>query len=246
MASVDAPEGVVIIAENQTAGKGRLGRAWQANPGENLTLSIVLRPKVSPEAMNLLPLHVAVIAAQAIENSTHLKVECKWPNDLLINKKKVGGILIEGSIREGKLDYVVVGLGLNVNQTSFPPDLLQKATSLRLESNKEIDRAQLFRDLLTTFESSYKTVVASAFQSVVPSWLQRTAMINKPIAVAQNGNVITGVVKGLSADGGLILQTNGAIQTLFAGDVTILGDAPEQLFPTGEAAATSVSSITHL
>ena len=242
MAGVGAPEGVVVIAEEQTSGKGRLGRTWQANAGENLTLSIVLRPKVVTDAMNLLPLYVAIVAADAIETSTHLKVECKWPNDLLINKKKVGGVLIEGAIREGQLDYAVVGLGLNVNQLEFPSDLLHKASSLRLEANKEIDRLQLFRDILTTLESSYKTAVASAFQTVVASWIKRSVMLNKPIAVSQRGNIITGVVKGLSTDGGLILQTNGTLQTFFAGDVTILGEAPEQLFPLGNTSTTFVDS----
>lgn len=235
LANVDAPEGMVVIAEEQTAGKGRLGRTWLANPGENLTFSILLRPQVAPDAVNLLPLYVAVTLAQALEGATNLKVECKWPNDLLINKKKVAGILIEGSVKEGGLEYVVVGLGVNVNQIQFPQDLRQKATSLRLEAKQEIDRVKLFREILTSFEADYKSTVASSFQSVIHSWLERATMINKPIAVSQHGNVLTGIVKGLSKDGGLILQTNGAAQTLFAGDVTILGNAPEQLFAVGDA-----------
>ena len=145
-----ADEGTVIIAEQQTAGKGRLGRVWQANPNENLTFSIILRPTANPEQVNLLPLYVAVAVAQAIERTTSLKVECKWPNDLLVNNRKVAGILLEGSVKDNTLEYVVVGIGVNVNQVAFAHDLEGKATSLRLEGGKEVDRLLLFRELLSS------------------------------------------------------------------------------------------------
>jgi len=223
VAGVGAVEGTVVIAEQQTAGRGRLGRIWQANPNENLTFSIILRPKVNPDSLNLLPLYVAVGLAQAIEKTTGLKVECKWPNDLLIDKKKVAGILIEGSIKQNQVEYVVIGIGINVNQQSFASDLAPKATSLRLSSGKEIERTMLFRETLLTLESTYAGVSSTGFQSILPQWLSRSTMINKPISVSQQGTLISGVVKGLSHDGGLILQSEGAEKTLFAGDVTIVG-----------------------
>ncbi len=245
VANVGAAEGIVVIAEEQTAGRGRLGRSWQANPGENLTFSLLLRPQVPPDTINLLPLYVAVAVAQAIERTTNLKVECKWPNDLLINKKKVAGILIEGSMQQNTVEYIVIGLGINVNQTQFPKELLQKATSLRLESHQEIDRVKLFKEIILSLEASYKPSVATRFQSVVPFWLDHATMINKPIVVSEQGNVITGIVKGLSKEGGLILQTNETEKTLFAGDVTILGEAPEQLFPVANT-STPTLSVPHL
>lgn len=223
VAGVGAVEGTVVIAEQQTAGRGRLGRIWQANPNENLTFSIILRPKVSPDSLNLLPLYVAVALAQAIEKTTGLKVECKWPNDLLIGKKKVAGILIEGSIKQNQVEYVVIGIGINVNQQSFAGELAPKATSLRLSSGKEIERTMLFRESLLALESTYAGVSSTGFQSILPQWLSRSTMINKPISVSQQGNLISGVVKGLSHNGGLILQSEGAEKTLFAGDVTIVG-----------------------
>ena len=230
VANVGATEGVVVIAEEQTAGKGRLGRSWLANPEENLTFSIILRPKISPEAINLLPLYVSVAVAQAIERSTSLKVECKWPNDLLINKKKVAGILIEGSIQQSIVEYVVVGLGINVNQTSFSNDLLQKATSLKLETGRQVDRIELFKSILSVFESSYPASLRGGFETTIPTWLTRSTMVNKPIMVSQQGNIINGVVKGLSKEGGIVLQANGSEKTLFAGDVTILSETD----PTGK------------
>src|SRR5512140_1081597 len=110
-----AEEGTVIIAEQQTAGRGRLGRSWEANPNENLTFSIILRPTISPDAVNLLPLSVAVAVSEAIEKLTGMRPECKWPNDLLLDGKKVAGILLEGSVTQSKVDWIVIGVGVNVN-----------------------------------------------------------------------------------------------------------------------------------
>ncbi|MFN0156807.1 MAG: biotin--[acetyl-CoA-carboxylase] ligase [Bacteroidota bacterium] len=223
VAGCGAAEGTVVIAEQQTEGKGRHGRLWQANPNENLMFSLVLRPKLTPEGLNLLPLYVAVGVAEAIERQTGLKVECKWPNDLLINKKKVAGILIEGSIKKGLVEHVVVGIGINVNQQMFGNDLAHKATSLRLESGKELDRTSIFKEVLLSLEKTYQSSAGTAFQSIVPHWLLHTTMINKNISVSLQGNIISGIVKGLSPEGGLILQSNGDEKTVFAGDVTVLG-----------------------
>ncbi len=241
VANIGAPEGIVVISEEQTEGRGRLGRAWLANPAENLMFSLLLRPQVPPEVINLLPLYVAVATAQAIEKITGLKVECKWPNDLLINKKKVAGILIEGSIKNNIVEHVVVGLGVNVNQTKFPDDLMLKATSLQLQLNKPVDRVALFKEVLSSLETHYKHSMSTGFQSVIPFWTRRTTMLNKSILISQSGNVISGIVTGLSRDGGLVLQSNGSERTFFAGDVTVLGDTPEQLLPLSASEHSSLA-----
>jgi BirA family transcriptional regulator, biotin operon repressor / biotin---[acetyl-CoA-carboxylase] ligase len=222
VAGIGAAEGTVIITEQQTAGKGRLGRQWQAEPNQNLMFSLVLRPKITPESLNLLPLYVAVAVSEAIERATGLKTECKWPNDILYKGKKLAGILIEGSTKQNAVEYVVIGIGINVNQTKFEGELLVKASSLKLECQKEIDRVALFREVLTSLESGYKTDSSTGFQSVVPQWTSRSTMINRQVSVSQHGNIISGIVKGLSPDGGLILGINGSEQTVFAGDVTVL------------------------
>ncbi len=218
-----AEEGTLVFAERQTAGKGRLGRTWQANPYENLTFSIVLRPTLPPEALNLLPLYAAVAVAEAIEHETGLAVECKWPNDLLIGGKKSAGILLEGSMNENGLEYVVLGIGVNVNQTEFAEDIAPRATSLKVQSGREIDRVRLLREILRTLEIHYASIMKKGFHNLLPLWLSRTTMINREISVTQDGNVITGIVKGLSPEGALVLDSGGAEKTLFAGDVTILG-----------------------
>jgi BirA family biotin operon repressor/biotin-[acetyl-CoA-carboxylase] ligase len=224
VAGCGAQEGTTVIAEQQTDGRGRLGRMWQANPNENLMFSIVLRPKVPPEELNLLPLYVAVGVAEAIEQTTKLKVECKWPNDLMLNKKKFAGILIEGSIKKNVVEHVIIGVGINVNQQTFRGELEQKATSIKLETGWEMDRAMLFRETLISLEKNYNLVSSKkGLQLIVPRWVSRSTMINRPISVSQHGNLISGVVKGLSTDGGLILQANGTEKVLSASDVTIVG-----------------------
>jgi BirA family transcriptional regulator, biotin operon repressor / biotin---[acetyl-CoA-carboxylase] ligase len=223
VAGCGAKEGTIIIAEHQTAGKGRLGRQWEANPNENLIFSIVLRPRLSPDATNLLPLYVAVALSQAIERMTGLTVECKWPNDLLINNRKVAGVLIEASTKNGGIEHVVIGVGVNVNQHRFAGELQSKATSLKLALGREVDRAALFQEILSSLESNYNSIMSDGLQSIVPTWLSRSSMVNRKISVSERGTVISGIVKGLSNEGGLVLKTATAERTLYAGDVTIVG-----------------------
>jgi BirA family transcriptional regulator, biotin operon repressor / biotin---[acetyl-CoA-carboxylase] ligase len=218
-----ADEGTVIIAEQQTAGRGRLGRPWVANANENLTFSIILRPTIPADTINLLPLAVAVAVAEAVEKESGLKLECKWPNDLIFENRKVARILLEGSFTRNVIDWIVIGIGINVNQTQFPGDLADKASSLKLSAGRDIDRSSLFHRLLESLERCYKAGTKSGFESILPEWISRTTMIDRQISVMENGTLFSGTVKGLSRDGGLILRSNGLERTLFAGDVTILG-----------------------
>jgi len=223
VAGCGATEGTVVIAEQQTLGRGRLGRPWIANPNENLMFSVILRPAIPPDQLNVLPLYVAVAVAQSAEQVTGMEVECKWPNDLMIRGKKFSGILIEGSVKQNKVEYVVIGIGINVNQREFPADLAARATSLRLELNREIDRVELFREILHSLENHYTRISTHGFDSVLPLWLQRTKMLNRPVSVLQQGQTITGVMKGLSPQGGLVVLADGMEKVLVAGDATIVG-----------------------
>jgi BirA family biotin operon repressor/biotin-[acetyl-CoA-carboxylase] ligase len=218
-----AEEGTVIIAEQQTAGRGRLGRPWVANPNENLTFSVILRPGLLPDQLNIIPLYVAVAVTQAVQNVTGLSVECKWPNDLLIKGRKFGGILIEGSVKQNAVEYVVVGIGVNVNQERFAGELAKTATSLRLEKRNKIDRQKLFREILNLMESHYTAAASSNFQSILPLWRSYTSMIDKQISVMERGAVVSGIVKGFTSEGGLVLQADGKERTFYAGDVTVIG-----------------------
>ncbi len=224
VAGCGALEGTVVIADHQTNGRGRHGRVWQSVPNENLMFSVVLRPNLTPEGLNLLPLYVAVAISDAIQKLSGIRPDCKWPNDLLFSGKKVAGILIEGSFKQNAVDHVVVGVGINVNQLHFPGELENTATSLRLETGRDIDRIQLFREILRSMEKTYRASSPTGFRSVIPQWLASCRMVNRTISVSQQGTVFSGTVKGLSPEGGLVLQTDGLERTVFAGDVTILGN----------------------
>ena len=191
-----AEEGTVVIAEEQTAGRGRLGRTWLATPGDNLTFSIILRPDLPSEEMNLLPLFVAVGIAAAVESVISMKVQCKWPNDLLLNGKKFAGVLMEGAVSNNAVDFVVVGIGINVNQTLFPPELAGRATSLRLATGAPIDRDALFRAILLSLETEYDALSASGFHQVLPRWLSYAPIVGRQVTIAQGGSVLHGTVQG--------------------------------------------------
>jgi BirA family biotin operon repressor/biotin-[acetyl-CoA-carboxylase] ligase len=220
-----AAEGTVVFAEEQTAGKGRLGRSWTSAPGDNLTFTIVLRPSLPPTSLNLLPLLTGVAVSQAIERFCGVKTECKWPNDLLIGGRKVAGILLESSFKQEMVEYVVIGVGLNVNQTEFPAEIEHRATSLRLITGAPIDRPGLFREIMSSLEDRYDRLAIEGYDSIVPEWLLRSPMVGRQIEVSQDGAVFTGVVRGIGAEGALLLETAGQVKGLVAGDVTILDHA---------------------
>lgn len=222
LANVGADEGTVVVAEHQTAGRGRFGRKWEAESRQNLMFSLLLRPSIAPDQINLLPLYVAVGLAQGVEESTGLRPECKWPNDLLHKRKKFGGILMEGSVTGGAIDSVIVGVGINVNQKTFPAGLQDRATSLSIACGRDIDRLTLLKRCLQTLERLYATLHREGFASVIDAWMTYATMVRRHITVSHNGTTTSGLVKGLSSEGGLIIETNNEEHTFFAGDITIV------------------------
>jgi BirA family transcriptional regulator, biotin operon repressor / biotin---[acetyl-CoA-carboxylase] ligase len=222
LAEKGADEGTLVVAESQSAGRGRLGRKWISGSGENLTFSIILKPAIPADRLSLLPLAIAVGLARGVNASTNLPVSCKWPNDLLLGTRKFAGILMEGSINGDGLAFVILGIGINVNQTSFPEDFSARATSLALHKGHPIDRISLFRNILEILESDYDRFISTSFASVLPEWLELAPIVGTRITVNHQGSVITGTVIGLSPEGGLQLHSDAGEYTLFAGDVTIL------------------------
>jgi len=222
LAADGAAEGTVVVAEEQTAGKGRQGRRWLANRGENLTFSLILRPSILPNFINLLPLGVAVAVAHGLQHATSLPVYCKWPNDLLLRGKKVAGILMEGVYGRGELDFVVVGIGINVNQVTFPVEVNPRATSLALHLEAPVNRIALLRSVLESLEEEYDAMSSAGFQNILPAWLELAPMIGTRISADMQGTTVTGMVSGVTPEGALVLHTEAGDRTLFAGDVTIL------------------------
>ncbi len=219
LASAGAEEGAVVIAEYQTAGRGRLGRTWQAESGSNLLFSTIIRPKLEINKTGLLPFFAAVGAAQALEVVTGEHFECKWPNDILINGKKCCGILLESSFQNNVLDYAVIGMGVNVNQKVFDGEIKDRATSLSRECGKEFDRRDVFHQIMTSLELLYSEVKIGNFTITLNEWKSRTTIFGKQITITQAGERLQGHAVTLSADGGLVLETPAGHRVCYAGDV---------------------------
>ena len=220
LASTGAEEGTVVIAEYQTAGRGRLGRTWQAESGSNLLFSTIIRPTLEINKVGLLPFFAAAGVTLALETVTGTRCECKWPNDVLLNGKKCCGILLESSFQHNVLDYAVIGIGLNVNQKLFGGDLKDRATSLSQECGREFDRRDVFHRIMTSLELLYSEVKIGNFEIVLNEWKTRTTMFGKQVTLTQAGEHLHGRAMSLSADGGLVLATPDGERVCYAGDVT--------------------------
>lgn len=222
-----APEGSVVVADAQTAGRGRLGRSWVSEPGLNLYLSVLLRPEILPSEAPQLSLVAGVAVAAALE-SVGVRPQIKWPNDVLLGGRKVCGILTEIEAEADRVSFVVVGLGVNLNSRlhDFPEELHDKATSLRIESGEAVDRAPVAARVLGELERYYALFRDGGFAAVAPEWERRTALVGRELTVSGAGEVVTGMYAGVDTDGALLLDasdTKGGVRRVLAGDVTVIG-----------------------
>jgi len=228
LAREGAPEGAVVIADEQTGGKGRLGRTWVSPPGVNLYLSLIMRPPVSTGEAPQVNLLAAVAVADAIAEIGGLAPTIKWPNDVLVEGKKVCGILAEMQTEAGALQSLVLGIGVNINAplSAFPPELHDKASSLFLIGGRTIGRAAFTASLLTHLEKWCVLWIEKGFLALRSAWERYAAdLIGKPISVAAPEGTIEGTVLGLDTDGALLLQSEEgkSPRRVLAGDVTVLG-----------------------
>jgi BirA family biotin operon repressor/biotin-[acetyl-CoA-carboxylase] ligase len=222
LAETGTPEGTVVISDHQTAGRGRLGRAWISAPGTNLLFSVVLRPTLPRESSGFLTFFSAVFIARALEQISGHEVECKWPNDILINGKKCCGILLENSYSQNSLDFSVVGIGINVNQSTFDGDLADRATSLFKEFGVEFDRTKLLQTLLREADMLLARLKEGGTNEIMHEWNKRCSMFGKPVTVSQGDTMVSGTALSLNAEGGLIVKTSTGQSTFYAGDVTVV------------------------
>lgn len=215
----------VIVAEQQTAGRGRLNRPWTSSAGEGVYLSILLRPEISLFDVPKMSLIAGVAVSRAIEKVASVHPKVKWPNDVLIDSRKVCGILSEMSASTDAVEYLIIGIGINVNQRTFHGELMQKATSVRLEAGKEISRPQLFLAVVNEFFSLYDAFVATLdFIPVAREYSKNSAILGKQIDILSFGKTESGVCIGFDKDGALILQLeDGKKKRVVAGDVSIRG-----------------------
>jgi BirA family biotin operon repressor/biotin-[acetyl-CoA-carboxylase] ligase len=217
-------EGVVVFAESQTRGRGRLGRPWLSPARKGLWLSILLRPNLSPQAATRVTVAAATALARAIASQTGLVPEIKWPNDILIDGKKVAGILTEMTAELDHINEVILGIGVDVNlsATELPPDLRKTATSLKIESGQAIDRAGLAVAILRELDHDYDLIARGQFESISAEWQQRCTTLGQEVSIRIGDRVIRGRAEALDAEGALLLRTeHGHLERIVGGDVTL-------------------------
>ncbi|HVS88900.1 MAG TPA: biotin--[acetyl-CoA-carboxylase] ligase [Candidatus Acidoferrum sp.] len=216
------PEGAVVVAEEQTAGRGRAGRAWHSEHAAGIYATLLLRPRLAPVQAPLLTMMAGLSAHAAIQAQTGLTVDLKWPNDLLINGKKVGGILTEMHAEPGQIRFVIVGIGLNVNQEKFAGELGAIATSLRLETGKTQSRLELLVRLLREFENDYNQFLREGAASITRKFAAISSYAQgRRVRVTNGTESFAGTTAGLGPEGLLqVRRDDGAVVTVIAGDVT--------------------------
>ncbi len=212
--------GTVALADYQSAGKGRKERTWVSNKDENLLFSILLTEEIDAENVNLLILGSSLAVAQSIENLFQLPVEIKWPNDLLINRKKVAGILLESSSKGNTIEKVVVGFGVNVNQTSFEGEYIIRPTSIRNEFGHPVEKERLLSEILNNFEEILIRIPSDPL-SVLNDWKGKCKMIGERIKIYDGEKTITGIFDDVDDKGFLMLRTKSGIEKIMFGDVSL-------------------------
>lgn len=218
-------EGVVVFAETQTAGRGRLGRTWVSPAGKGLWFSVLLRPALRPPEATRLTIAAAVAVARAVRAQTGLAPEVKWPNDLLLRGRKFGGLLTELSGEQDRIRHVVLGVGLDVNLTAadLPGELRRLATSLRLELGRPVPRAELAVAVLRELDAAYAQVTGAGFAPLAEEWESLCTTLGRTIEVALGPRRVRGRAEALDADGALLLRTeHGHLERITGGDVTVL------------------------
>jgi BirA family biotin operon repressor/biotin-[acetyl-CoA-carboxylase] ligase len=216
-------EGAVVFAESQSKGRGRLGRKWISPARKGLWFSILLRPDLRPQEATQLTVASATALRRAIETNTGVKAKIKWPNDILIDGKKVSGILTELSAELDRVKHIILGIGVdvNLNAAEFPAELRKIATSLKIETGKHISRAGLAVEILRQLDDDYARVCTGKFEAVADEWEEHCGTIGQPVTIQVGERKIHGRAESLDDDGALLLRTeHGRLERVTGGDVT--------------------------
>lgn len=222
LAEQGAPEGTLVLAEEQTQGRGRLGRSWVSERSAGIYGSILLRPILKPRDAAVLTLVAAVAGSEAIEWACGLRADIKWPNDLLLSGRKCCGILSEMQAEMGDIRYVIVGIGINVNHSVFPEELAQRATSFRIEGKQIYSRVVVLCEFLLRFELLYDDLQRGSLTTVLQRWVDRSSFaFGKQVTVdLGSGKKLDGQTAGLSALGNLKVKLpDGRLEEVLSGDI---------------------------
>lgn len=225
LAKSGAPHGTVVVAEMQTAGKGRRGRSWESPAGTNIYMSVLLYPKMNPSKAPMLTLVMAYSVAKVLRRQGFTETGIKWPNDLVISGKKLCGILTEMELSGREIGHVVIGVGINANIVEFPEELQKTATSLRMESGQEVDRKRLIEEISKEFELDYETFVKMDDLSFLQEeYNQMLVNCGREVRVLEPGNEYTAVALGINDGGELLVgKADGSEEAVFAGEVSVRG-----------------------
>ena len=223
LARQGALDGTLVLAERQTKGRGRLGRRWFAPPGSSLLMSLILRPPLAPRQAQRMTMICSLAAIEAISEVTGLVAQVKWPNDILLSGKKLGGVLTELGLCGNRLDYTVVGMGLNINlELSALPELMAPATSLLAEIGQSVSRRDLLVAFLQHVETHYDALATGWSPHI--AWRTHLATLGEHVRVGTPEEIIVGLAEDVDADGALLVRTDeGQLRTIVAGDVTLRG-----------------------
>ena len=231
------PEGTVVLADSQTKGKGRMARVWHSPAGFNIYTSLILRPNLKPADAPQISLVAGVAVAELLKQHCSGRVELKWPNDVLVTGRKICGILAQMKTAGENVDFVVVGIGVNVNipQNQFPEEILDTAVSLSSDAGREINRHDLIISLYENFAKWYRKLLQNGFAAIKERWLDLAPMIGQDIQIMLQNEKIIGKALDLADDGSLILLTpDNKRLKISAGDATILNRGLQPLVPRGE------------
>lgn len=222
----DDPEtnGLLIVTERQTAGKGRRGRAWESPKGSGIWMSMILKPDMAPTHASGLTLVAALAVTNAIREMTCLEAYIKWPNDIVVNGKKVCGILTEMSTEMDDINHIVIGIGINVNTKTFPQDISEVATSLYMEQKAIINRSQLIANIVKQFEVLYHIYLKTCdLTHLVADYNSLLINVQKEVLILEGTDKYQGIALGVNQTGELLVQVGDVVKTVVAGEVSVRG-----------------------
>lgn len=218
----EGADGLIVVADHQTAGRGRLARTWFSPPGVNIYMSAALRPDMPPKDATILTLLAGVAAASALREQTGVNIRLKWPNDLLVGSKKLGGILTEMRAIPDRIQFAVIGIGINVNAhiADLPVDIHTLATSIADEAGAVYSRSMILSALIKSLDTWLAILSTQGKMPVISEWLKLSCTIGKTVSVLQGNTTVTGIAEDVDNEGFLLVrQSDGTLCSVYAGDV---------------------------
>lgn len=225
IAKTNSIEGIVVLADSQTKGKGRLQRKWIAEKDKNVFMSILIRPEIPPYKAAGITQVVALSVLESLKSLYDIEFSIKWPNDIIANGKKVCGILCEMDGELDSLNFIVIGIGINVNQSSIDENIKHKATSLKIESGLNIEKKLIVANILNTFEKNYEKFKECGILPFIAKLKRYSSLINKNVKILNSSNQFIGKVVDIDSEGYLVVKNEkGETQSIIGGDISIRGE----------------------